>query len=236
MFKGLNLRPPIFEVGLKGYLYGDEALALAKAADRISIKYDVPIIFDPQHVDIPAIARETERLLVFAQHADPMEVGPGNGHVLLEALKQAGATGTLLNHAERRLKLSDIAQTINRADEVGMATVVCADSPDEAAAIAQLGPNIILAEPPELIGTGQAVGSQNREFADQTVRKLKSVNPDVIVFLSAGIRTAEDVAEVMRLGAEGTGATSGIVKAKDPVKAMEGMVRAMKEAWEETRK
>jgi triosephosphate isomerase len=42
---------------------------------------------------------------------------------------------------------------IRRAREVGLATMVCADSPEEAAAVALLGPDIVLAEPPELIAT-----------------------------------------------------------------------------------
>ena len=66
------------------------------------------------------------------------------------------AVGVLLNHAEKRLTLSEIGRTIRRADEVGLATLVCADTPEEAAAVAHLGPNIILAEPPELIGSGLA--------------------------------------------------------------------------------
>jgi triosephosphate isomerase (TIM) len=234
MYKGIKLRPPLFEVGLKGYMYGQKALELAKAADRISRQYDVSIIFDPQCVDIPAIARETEHLLVFAQHLDSVVPGRGVGCMLPEALKEAGAVGTLLNHVERRLTLSEIARTIRRADEVGLLTLVCADSPAEAAAVAQLGPNMILAEPPDLIGTGRSIAKENREFITQSLKLVKAVNPEIIVFNSAGIRTAEDVGDVIRAGAEATGTTSGVVKAPDPARQLEEMIKALKQAWQET--
>ncbi|MFH1025020.1 MAG: triose-phosphate isomerase [Planctomycetota bacterium] len=234
MYKGITLKPPIFEIGLKGYAYGEKALALAMAADRISGEQDVQIVFDPQYVDIPLIASRVRRLLVFAQHMDPVAIGRGHGGVLPEAIKAAGAAGVILNHAERPMTLADIAKAIRRADEVGLVTLACADSPEEAAAVAQLSPNMILAEPPALIGTGKSVGSENREFIANSMRLVKAINPEIIVFNSAGIRTAGDVAEVVRLGAEATGSTSGILKADDPVRTMEDMVIALKRAWTET--
>ena len=234
MHTGISLKPPLFEIGLKGYLYGKDALKLAKAADRISKKYGITIIFDPQYVDIPLIAKETENLYVFAQHMDSLEIGRGIGTILPEALKEAGAKGTLLNHAEHRITLSEIAKTIKRADEVGLITVVCADSPKEAAAIANFGPNVILAEPPELIGTGKSVGSVQKDFISQTISLVKKINPEIIICNSAGIRSGEDVKEVIRLGAEATGCTSGILKATDPIEKTEEMVKALKEVWLET--
>lgn len=229
MYKGLKLKPPLFEIGLKGYIYGKEALELAKEADRISEKYDIGIIFDLQYVDIPLIARETRNIFVFSQHMDPVEVGRGVGSVLPEALKSAGAVGTLLNHAEKRITLSEISKAIKRADKVGLATLVCADSPEEAAAVAQFRPNMILAEPPDLIGTDKTVG---KGFIKKTMALVKSIDPEIIVFNSAGIKTAEDVRKVIMLGAEATGSTSGILKAKDPYRVMGEMISALKDAWQ----
>jgi triosephosphate isomerase len=234
MHKSIGLKPPLFEIGLKGYLFGKDALELAKAADSISKKYGIAIIFDPQHVDIPKIAEETENIFVFAQHMDSVEVGVGVGSILPEAIKAAGAVGTLLNHSERRISLNEISRTIKRADEVGLATLVFADSPEEAAAIAHLNPNIILAEPPELIGSGMSVGKLQEDFISKTITQVKKINPEIIIANSAGIRTPDDVAEIIRLGAQATGSTSGILKAKDPIKMMEEMIKALKEAWLET--
>jgi len=234
LYTGINLKLPLFEIGPKAYLYGKEVLELAKAADRISKKYKVSIIFTPQCVDISRAVEVTDNLYIFAQHMDSLEIGIGLGSVLPEALKAAGATGTLLNHAERKINLGEIHRTIKRADEVGLATAVCADSYEEVEAIAHLNPNIIIAEPPELIGTAKSVGKWQGEFISKTVTMIKKINSKIIVLAGAGIRTAADVREVIKLGADATGSTSGILKAKNPIEKMEEMIKALKEAWLET--
>jgi len=231
MVEGFDIRPPFFELGPKVYLHGRAALDLARAADRIAERYDVRIIFSPQYGDIPLVAREAGHLLVFAQHMDSVTVGRGIGAVLPEALKDAGAVGVLLNHAERRLTLSEINRTIRRADEVGLATLVCADTPEEAAAIAHLAPNIVLAEPPALIGSAQA-GAAGRDWVARTNELVRAVDPRIRVLHSAGIRGPQDVADIVGLGAEATGCTSAVVTAKDPAAVLESMIRAMREAWD----
>lgn len=232
MYEGLEIEPPFFEVGPKAYLYGKKALELAKEADRISEKYQVQIIFTPQYVDIPIIARETKNLWVFAQHMDPITAGKGMGSVLPEALKEAGAVGVFLNHSERRLTLNEINKAIKRADEVGLVTLVCADSPEEAVALAHLNPNIILVEPPELIGSrNQMVGERN--YITEINTMIKNINPRIHVMHAAGIWNGEDVYKIVSMGAEGTGSTSGIVKADNPKRVLEEMIQAMRTAWNE---
>src|SRR4051812_50158346 len=93
----------------------------------------VAVVFDPQAVDIPAIAGGTSHLHVWAQHMDPFPPGRGVGGVLAEALRDAGATGTLLSHSEERMTTEEIGAAIVRAHERGLGTVVFADSPADAA-------------------------------------------------------------------------------------------------------
>ena len=228
------LRAPVFEIGLKGYAYGAEAVRLARAADRIAGELGVSVIFDPQAVDIPAVAEATSHLLVFAQHMDPVGVGRGVGSVLPEAIREAGAVGTLLNHSERRMTLADIHRAIRRARELGLATLVCADSPEEAAAVAQLGPEIVLAEPPELIATSRSAATEMRGFVERSVEMVARVDPAIIVMCGAGVQTPDDVARMIGLGVGGTGSSSGILRAADPVAVMEAMLRALKGAWTTT--
>lgn len=228
---GPRLRAPVFEIGLKGYAYGAEAVRLAKAADRLGHDLGVTVIFDPQAVDIPAVARETRHLLVFAQHMDPVPAGRGAGSVLAEALKEAGAVGTMLNHSERRMTLADINLAIRRAREVGLATLVCADSPEEAAAVALLGPDIVLAEPPELIATSRSAATEMRWFVERAVEMVGRIDPDIIVMCGAGVQTPEDVARMVGLGVGGTGSSSGILRAADPIGQMEALLAALHRAW-----
>ena len=233
MYRGLHITPPFFEIGPKAYLYGKDVLALALAADEASRKYDVQIIFTPQYVDIALVASQTKYLLIFAQHMDSIPVGRGIGTVLPEAVKAAGAVGVLLNHAEKLLSLDEIKRTIQRADEVGLASLVCAGNLAEVQAVAKLNPNIVLAEAPELIGVGK------RSAQDQAaIRKINElvwgINPEILVLHGAGISCGQDVYEIIKLGAQATGSTSGIIKAQDPFAMLDEMIRSVRQAWDET--
>jgi triosephosphate isomerase len=214
-------------------MYGERILKLAKAADRASKNYDVRIILTPQYTDIHKVAEETEHLLVFAQHMDAIPIGRGLGSVLPEAVKAAGAVGVMLNHAEHPMTVSDLNKAIKRADEVGLVSIVCADTIEEAEAIAHFSPNIIVAEPTQLIGTGHP---SDRKYIIETTAAIKKINPDILVLQGAGISNGQDVYNVMRAGADATGTTSGIMKAKDPEAMLEEMIRAVRTAWNELHK
>jgi triosephosphate isomerase len=230
MYKGLTIKPPFFEIGPKAFMYGERILKLALAADKASEKYDVRIIFTPQYTDIQMLAEAMQHLLVFAQHMDPLPVGRGLGSVLPEAVKAAGAVGVMLNHAERPMTVSDLNKAIKRADEVGLVSIVCADTIEEAEAIARFSPNIIVAEPTELIGTGQP---SDRKYIMETTAAIKKVNPEIQVLQGAGISNGQDVYNVIKAGADATGTTSGIMKAKDPEAMLDEMIRAVRMAWDE---
>lgn len=229
MYRGLTIKPPFFEIGPKSYLYGDQIIELAKAADAASKKYDVDIIFTTPFPDIRRVAQETERLFVFAPHMDPLPVGRGLADILPESIKAAGAVGVMLNHCEKPISLSVLRQTIKRADEVGLLSIVCADSIAEAKAIALLDPNIIVAEPTELIGTGKA---SDMDYVLASIEAVKSVNPEILVLQGAGISSGKDVYNVIHAGAEATGSSSGIVKAPDSAAMVDEMIRAVREAWD----
>jgi triosephosphate isomerase len=230
MYRGLKITPPFFEIGPKAYLYGKDVLELARHADKVGKKYDVQIIITPQYVDIPILARVMENVLVFAQHMDSLEVGRGVGSVLPEALKAAGAVGVLLNHAEKKLLKDELERTIKRADKIGLATMVCADTLQNAAMIAYMEPNIIIAESPDLIGVGRR--DENDQLAIHKINEaVWKINPDIRVLHGAGIRCGQDVYDVIANGAQGTGSTSGIVLSNDPFGMVEEMTRSVREAW-----
>jgi triosephosphate isomerase len=230
MYKDYKISPPFFEIGPKAYLYGERMLALAKVIDRTAMKYDLDVIVTPQYTDIRLLAENTERIHVYAQHMDYLPVGRGLGSVLPEAVKAAGAVGVMLNHAEKKLTLDAVAKTIARADEVGLATIVCADSVEELEACARLSPNLLVAEPTELIGTGETAGEN---YVRATIRAVHEINPDIMVLQGAGISNGRDVYDTIRLGAMATGSTSGIMKAADPYAMVEEMLYNLRRAWDE---
>ena len=230
MLKDFKIKPPFFEVGPKALLYGEKMLKLAQVIDKTAMKYDLDVIVTPQYTDISLLANNTERILVFAQHMDPLPVGRGLGSVLPEAVKTAGAVGVMLNHAEKKLTLDIVEKTIARADEVGLATIVCADTVEELTAIAKLGPNLLVAEPTELIGTGKTSDSN---YVVETIKQVREINPDIMVLQGAGISNGQDVYNTIKLGAQATGSTSGILKADDPYAMVEEMLYNLRKAWDE---
>ena len=231
MYRGIEISPPFFEIGPKAYLYGQDVLKLARHADRVSAKYGIQIIFTPQYVDITALARGTKNLLIFAQHMDSLPIGRGVGSVLPEAVRAAGASGVLLNHAEKKLSLAELERTIQRADEVGLASMACADNVKEAEAIAKMHPNIIIAESPALIGVGKRA-ENDRQNITEINASIRAIDPEIRVLHGAGISCGQDVYDIISAGAQAAGSSSGIVKAVDPFAMIEEMISAVRTAWD----
>ena len=221
---------PFFEIGPKSYLYGDDILDLALAADAASEKYGVDIIFTTPVVDIRRVREATKHIHVFAPHMDPIVPGRGLADILPESLVAAGADGVMLNHVEKPVTFEVLAETIKRANEVGLTTIVCADSMADAAKIATLAPGIIVAEPSELIGTGVSVGP---EYVEAATKSVKEVNPDILVLTAAGISNGEDVYNTIIAGADATGSSSGVAKAADRAAMVDEMIAAVRKAWDE---
>lgn len=221
---------PFLIVNPKSYLYGKKSLELAKAADEVAADTGLQIYFTCPYADIRMIRENTKHVIVCAQSLDPLTPGRGMGHVLPESLKEAGADAVFLNHAENPKTVTDLYASIKRAKELDMITVVCADSTVEAKAVACMDPDIVLAEPTDLIGTGQVADDS---YTIETVKALREVNPNVLVMIASGVSTADDCYNVVKLGADGTGATSGILNAPSPAvrirEMAEAIVRAKKE-------
>jgi len=206
---------------------GRNAVELAKKAEKVSDETKVSIIVAPQFADISAVAKAV-KIPVFAQHIDPIRPGSYTGHVLADSVKEAGAEGTLINHSERQLKLSEIDEIIGITREKGLVSVVCANNPNISVAAAALKPDIIAIEPPELIGTGIPVSKAKPEVVTNTIKRVREVNPKVTILCGAGISHGEDVAVALKLGTQGVLVASGIVKAKDPYKILWEFAEATK--------
>jgi len=225
-----KLRTPMIIVNFKTYLEatGRKAVDLAKKAEKVSRETEVSVGVAPQFADIATVA-EAVTIPVLAQHVDPIKPGGYTGHVLAESVKEAGAVGTLINHSERQLKLSDIDQIIRITHENGLTSVVCANNPAISAAVATLKPDIIAIEPPELIGTGIPVSKAQPEAITGTIDLVRKVNRNVVVLCGAGISRGEDVAAALKLGTQGVLVASGIVKAKDPYAVLREFADATKQ-------
>lgn len=231
MYQKYHISQPFFEYGPKCYMYGETLLRIAQGLDALSEKYRVDVILDVPDTEIKNIADNTRRIHVYAQHMDSIPVGKGMGRTLGEAVKAAGAVGVMLNHAEHKLSLEEIEKAIRRADELELATMVCADSVEEVRAIAKLAPNILVAEPSELIGTGKPA---DKAYVDEVIRVIREVNPAILPFPSAGISKGEDCYNIIKAGAAASGCSSAIAKAENPLALAEEMIAAIRKAYDET--
>ena len=222
-----QLRSPFFVVNPKSYLYGEEEYKLAAVAEELAVKYDVDILFTGQLIDLARIAKDFPHLIVCAQNMEPLKPGKGMGHILPEALKAAGVRATFLNHAENPKTVSELTDTIARANELGIITVVCADDIADAKAIAQLEPDVMVCELKSLIGTGK---SADISYMKATNEAVKAVSPKTKTLQAAGISTPDDVYKAIASGADATGGTSGIVCAEDPEATLREMLAALDKA------
>lgn len=217
-------KTPFFVVNPKSYLYGEISLELAKASDKVAQDTGVTIYFTCPFADIRYIKENTQHLVVTAQHMEALRPGRGMGHILPESLKEAGADAVFLNHAENSMTVHELLATIERAKELNMDTIVCADSITEAVAIAKMKPTVVLAEPTDLIGTGKIADDS---YINTTLAEIHKIDPDLLVMIASGVSTADDVYNVIKSGADGTGCTSGILNAPDPKLRIREMAEAI---------
>lgn len=206
------IKAPFFIVNPKSYLYGAEVVKLAQIADRLAQKYHIDCLFTGQLIDLPALKQATQHLIITAQTMDPLEPGRGMGQVLPEGLQSQGVGAVVLNHAEKPLTIAALDWTIKRARTLNLMSIVCADTPEQCRAVAQLHPTMMICEPTSVIGTGTI---SNDDYIQQTNQAVREVDPQILIMQAAGVSTGADVTHVLQLGADGTGGTSGIIQAPD---------------------
>ena len=229
------MKTPIVAVNYKAYYpysFGEHAVKIAKDAKKVWEETGIQIILIPPATELKTILNVVTGtdILVFAQHADPIDPGAHTGYLPLEGLKDAGIHGILLNHSEHRLILADINKLIKKAKSLGLKTLVCADVPETGAAVAVLEPDIVAVEPPELIGTGIPVSKAKPEVITRSVEMIRKVNKDVIILTGAGISKGDDVYAAIKLGTLGVLVASAIVKAKEPYNVIKDMALKALEA------
>ncbi len=204
---------------------GNNALRLARACDRVAKRHpEVEIIVCPQYTDLTAVS-SMKNIKVFAQHIDPLEPGKGTGSTTAFAVKDAGVSGTLISHSERKLSLEDIGKCVSAAKKYGLRTLVCSDTMERTSEIAKIGADYIAYEDPALIGSGIPISKTRpddvKKFAGIVSQSCKSVP-----ICGAGISSSEDFRSAIELGTKGVILASGFVKSADPENFLEDMVNA----------
>lgn len=215
------MKLPAIIVNFKAYeaATGPAAVVLARLHGAVLDGTGASIGVAVNPLDVGAVLKEFKGP-VFAQHVDPVDFGGRTGHVPAIVAKKAGLYGTLLNHAERKLSSEVLEQTIRACREVGLYTIVCAESPEKVAEIVGYGPDAIAYEPPDLIGGAVSVSSAQPDIIANVVEIAGSVP----LLVGAGVKNENDVRVALSLGAQGVLLASGVVLSPEPEKVLYNLV------------
>ena len=208
------LQTPVIVLNVKTYgqAIGNDVIQIARLMEEVGKETDVNMAIAVQATDIYRVKKEVS-IPVWAEHIDPITPGSHTGWTLPEAVKDAGAVGTLINHSEHRLTLANIDACLTRAQETGLDNIICTNNVATSKAAAALNPQFVAVEPPELIGGDISVTSADPDIVRNSVEAVKSVNDLVNVLCGAGVKNGNDVSKALELGSEGVLLASGIVKA-----------------------
>ena len=217
----MPLKPPLIVLNMKSYQEssGENGLNLAKICEEVARENGVSIVVCPQQVDLTYICKNVT-IPCLAQHIDPIESGGYTGWISPISAKNSGIKGSLINHSEHRMILADIDLLIRRLRPLDLISIVCTNNEATSRAVAELRPDFVAIEPPELIGTGVSVSSAQPEVVSGTVNSVKSIDSDIKVLCGAGISNGIDVRSAIDLGTDGVLLASGVVKAKDQREAL----------------
>lgn len=213
----IDLKTPAVIVNFKAYreIEGDSALGLARICEQVSEESGVSIAVCPPITELGVVARNVN-IPVLSQNTDAYAPGSATGWVTASMVKSTGAVGTLINHSEHRSHNNVIRECVGLCKADSLTTVVCAESVKKANEVAVFAPDFIAIEPPELIGGKVSVTTANPFIIEDTVTSIKEINRKISVLCGAGIKTKNDMAKALELGADGILVASAVVKSKDP--------------------
>jgi triosephosphate isomerase (TIM) len=191
---------------------GDGSVRLAQVLASVSQELGVRGVVAPPTPMLALVASKT-RAIVFSQDVGSEVGDKTTGAILPEAVKAAGASGTILNHSESRKAPEVLGELMPRLSD--MEVCLCAGTSEEAAKLSMLQPTYVAVEPPELIGTGVAVSKARPDLIRRTVSAVRKTGYGGDILCGAGIVSGEDVKIAVELGSDGVLVASSVVKAKD---------------------
>lgn len=220
-----KIKVPAIIVNFKVYreVEGAKAVSVALACQQVAEEAGVSVAVCPPTVELSKVAAAVH-IPVLAQHVDARKPGSNTGWITPEMIASAGAAGTLLNHSEHRLEITELKNSVAACRSNGLISVVCADSAETSGAVAFFRPDFIAVEPPELIGGDVSVTSARPEVVSDAVHAVHRVDANIPVLCGAGVKTGKDVRAALDLGAKGVLLASGVVKATDVRQALSDLV------------
>lgn len=204
--------------------FGNGALELAKICRKVAEKTGVKIIPVVSALDARMIKEKLE-MEVWVQNIDEFFEGAKSGSISPIQAKEAGVSGSLINHSECQKKPGTIKKML-KAWPKNFSVTVCLSTLGQAKRWAKnIKPDFIAYEPKNLIGSkDKSVASEKPEV----VKKIVEMFPKVPILVGAGIHSVEDVKVSLKLGAKGILISSYIVKSKNPEEKLMELAKCFK--------
>lgn len=201
---------------------GKKALELAKICREVAEEEKVNIIPVVQVVDLAKI-KEGVGGEVWIQHVDWQPQGKFTGFINLEAVLEAGANGTLLNHSEHPLPHGTIRQILSRVrkGKFDFKVMVCCKTLGKIEKVMKMRPDFIGYEIAELIGGEVSIV----DWQPKAIKHAKELCGDIPLIVGAGVNKAEDLRRAKDLGCGGVLISSAVVLAENPKERLKSILK-----------
>lgn len=207
---------------------GEEAIELAKVCEEVGKQKSVEIIPVVQAVDLSKI-KAAVKIPVWVQKVDPQPQGQFTGFTNLEAVVEAGASGTLINHSEHQIPPGTVRQILARINKIrnppssraqaegkseirNFSAMVCCKTLGQMEKLVKFKPDFIAYEIEELIGTTISIC----ETVPRAISHAVEICGQVPLLVGAGVHSKKDLEVAKKLGAKGILISSAVVLAEKP--------------------
>lgn len=200
----------------------DEGIKRLSPVKKVSEEFNVPIIAVAQATEIYRIKKELY-IEVWAQHIDPIDPGRNTGWISPFSVKEAGATGVLINHSEHKLKEEVILETIKKARQYDLKTLLIGQTAEMVKRFDSYDIDYLSFEKEDLIASTVSMIDQQEETIKSLVKTIK--HPLII---GAGINDGEDARKSKVAGAAGILMATYFVTASDSEQKLKELAEGFK--------
>ncbi|MFH1420978.1 MAG: triose-phosphate isomerase [Candidatus Aenigmatarchaeota archaeon] len=196
---------------------GKNAIQLANEFDRIARKLNTDIILAVDAASIYPVS-QTVSIPVFAQHVDGVGFGPYTGHIIPESLKHNGASGTLMNHAEKIVDVSHVLSAISRCSPLGLKSAVYVHSIKSAKQVAYASPDYMIFD-----SVFSNLASKTKaQLVGEFVKIVKEVNAKIKLLYEMRFYELQNAKQLMDCGLDGLSVPFLATK-REPEKIVESL-------------
>ena len=200
----------------------DEGIKILSPVKKVSEEFNVPIIAVAQTTEIYRIKKELD-IEVWAQHIDPIDPGKNTGWISPYSIKEAGATGVLINHSEHKLKEEVVLETIKKARQYNLKILLVGQTVEMVTRFDSYDIDYLSFEKEDLIAGTVSMIDQQEEAIKNLVKIIK--HPLII---GAGINDGEDTRKSRSAGAAGVLMATYFVTAPDPEQKLRELAEGFK--------